>query len=1175
MSGAMSYGDAVGQITTSINAPTQLAAQVNNLAPLATVYHESAPAAPLPDFTASSQAGGGTWAKFGHFIGGVATDVGHITEGAAKFLYNSGISLATSAVRYGQGLSNGILDRQSLNEISSKNQQFSNSFDNLQNLYKSGRISNKDYSDGLKELNQDMTNLVKESTALNNTININTKDAYKATIDVSSLLLMFLGGKFGSTTNLGFDGLKPVLTPLEAKTSAEYLTSINANAYFQNVQNAIGKAADFRTLEGKALKANFTSDTWTAIQRSVAEVATNSTRLSAGQVARSAAINMSLKYPMYYSYLSGTGAQLYDELDKKNYGGAIRTAAFNAALLLSGGPIGWAAKTASKTVGRVSAAVFDRTGFWDQLSKFYGDKTTSGFATAAQKIADGGRDPWTGQFWKEADKKDFFQTLSDTAATNVKPVGGDQVAGANRVAEAMKAMYNQDLTEIDHQTALKEMYKFSKAQGYIDDIAKSNNLGQMTVGRVDSRSLINIGKAVSKGASVEERLGNWEVAKGQNPGWAWAHNPSFDRQVKRLIQGGAEGDALAGQVADIRAAYAVKGVPQAAHDFLKARGYIPISPPDIEAPFVKGSGKFESKFFDQTDDVFTKLVEPLPVARSVGTWLTNVAGLSPNASSQRVNQVFNANLADNLRQAPELASVMEKAGKTFEDDKQSADWLAKKLSSYAYAPTRGRIVAHMPIQDLRQLTKADIREATGASTSEAAAIQKAITRANLQVPMAIRGFGDRAVDRVFQLGPTGAVMRRYTRMQNALRFSWNPFYQYLRVIPKTEYLTEAAGGGAAKSLFTGRIGQVNKLREDLRGIGAFDQKGGLGSVEGAEAVDAAGLTGRNLGKKLLPAQEVSIAGLVDDQARRMGMDAKTYINTYPEKVRDTVQAIAQYDKHYNFLNSPMARTLNIAFFPFRFEAKVAAATVKGLSRTSLLTQTSVIHGMFQAHQWLNSPEGQAWYSQNADAIGIFKYITPLANFNEVFQSLMPGHDHSLGNFGELGGLPFGWIPAILDAEGLTNFNQTAVNPKTGQPFPTYVPATTKGQAAIAVQDFLGAIFSYPGATVGLPSKTGIARSAALGIVGGNKARDLRLTTPPTSSLSPQAQSYSQAISGGANAPVSNTPPPPVSPTSVPTLPTSTTTPKPVAPKSSTGTKKKKKADFVPALLPGQTTLGQL
>jgi hypothetical protein len=304
------------------------------------------------------------------------------------------------------------------------------------------------------------------------------------------------------------------------------------------------------------------------------------------------------------------------------------------------------------------------------------------------------------------------------------------------------------------------------------------------------------------------------------------------------------------------------------------------------------------------------------------------------------------------------------------------------------------------------------------------------------------------------------------------------------------------------------------------------------------------------------------------------MDAQTYMKTYPNQVRDTVQMIAEYDRNANFLNSPLMRTLNIAFFPMRFDTKVATIFAKNLGQSSLITQVAVVNGMLKFHDFMSSPQGQAWYAQNSQVIGLINYITPLAHMSEVFNSLMPGQDHSMGNFGELGGLPFGWIPQLLDAEGLTHFNQPGMAAATGKMFPAYVPQSAKGQLAVAIQDLLGSLFSYPGASVGLPSKTQITSSFADKLVGTNSS-DIKKTTPQPNA---HQQAYAANIPGqmqNAAVKFSTGQPSNTQPTTLHmgTLPTpqpryNTKNRKPAATKL-------KKSQFAPQLMPGQTQAGAL
>lgn len=1071
---------------------------------------------------------GGVLQQFAHFIGGAASEVGHIAEGAASWLATQGKDFGEGAINFPRAIYNfsrGAIDtyeqRNQVNQLTAKQQ-------NLTKQWRSGIISSQEYQAQLKELMNQQNTLNDQLKATSDRLNTSRQEAGSALGTITTVAAAVLTDGLSLGAAEGVD--------VGTGTAAKFLTSVNANALLDTTEKALTKVASDASLFAK-----LTPEAQKAIQGATAEVVANAGRATAPQIARAAAVNLAIKYPLYYNAITSNGAQIYNELDNKKYGDAIRTSAFNALLLLSGGPIGQALKYGGKGVGAIVGRTFGRTAFLDALSAGIGNGDPAGLYNAVMKLP-------------ASERAVVVKSLSAVEATNLSAVGGkDAAAAATRVLNGMENYEGLSMSQFTHEEALNNMVNFAKAQQLADTAGKAAGLGPITVGRVDARQLNEIASQLAP-AAPEDRLKVWDALKSSSPSQAWANNENFDRQIKSLITKHEDPAELTAAISRIKASFSVDGFPESAAKELSKMGYIPIKPVNLEAPFKEGEGKLASKFADGNNDLFIKSVQPLPILSSIGGALTNM-GLSPNASTARVYQMFNENLAVNLKDSGVIPDIM---GESAND---TTDTLIKKLSSYAHNPTNGKIASKMPITDLRMLTLRDIKAALEVNTREATLIQKSISQAYIQVPIAIRGLGDRVVDLGYNNKLVGALQRRYIRLMGAARFSWNPFFQYLRVIPKTETLASFEGGGFINSVFSGRAGEINKIRTELRASGMLDESGFTTS---GEAADFGGSMSKNLSKKLLPMQERSIAGLIDSQAQRMGMDWQDYVKNYPDNVRNTIQAIAEYDKQGNFINSPLARTLNIAFFPFRFDVKVATIMARGLARTSLMTQVAVIHGMMQAHDFLNSAEGKAWYQKNADAIGLFNYITPVAHLNEVFQALLPGHDHSLGNFGELGGLPFGFIPQLLDSEGITNFNQPGVDAKTGAIIPQYIPVTARGQVATAIQDFLGTLYSYPGATAGLPSKTGIDRSLGLGFVGGSKTKDLQLTNPTTgatvSSLantSPgQVQDYPQNLQQNVK---------PIAPPMPPGKSSS----------SSSRTKKLKKSQFKPALLPGQSQLGQL
>lgn len=1090
------------------------------------------------------------------FLGDVFNETGHLASQAAQWLGKTAVNMATAPIKLGEGLAHGFLEGgvlghsflgTELESVSAQNKQLTDQMNTLQSNYKAGRISKSDYQLSMKELSQSFDNLVSQTNALNNRVTFDQKASTTALINTASDLVTILTVGFGraATTDINIAGGKLTLTPQESQTATQWLASKAADNFLTPADNFV------QSVGTDARVFNALNDTAKVLlQKSTAEVVANAgADMTAGQIARATAANIALKYPLIYgTYINPQASSIYNDISQGKYGDAMKSIGFNAVLLLSGGPIGAALKYGGDALKGISARTFGQTSFWDELSKFYGQGNPDGFRRAISKYA---------ATLSEGDRNEFIRNLSAVEATNVAAMGGDAKAGAYRLARGMQGQYAFNLSEVSHDAAVQDMVQFAQNFREINDMATKLGLGPVAIGRLDVRDKQAIAEAVSGGPDAASRLQAWEDWKQQNPNAAAANNANFDKQIKQIIQNNADNPGnIAAEVGAIKARATVEGFPQSFVDKYAKRGYIPIQPKTVEAPFKEGTGTLVSKFAPKNGDVFTKAVQPVPILSSIGSLFTRM-GLSPNASQAQVYQLFNDSMARNI-------AGIDAVGKVGLNELHNADMIIKQLSSYAHDQK-------LPIKDLRMLTTKQISAAIGSDMARAKEIQQAIARAHLEVPLAVKGLGDRAVDWSYKLPVSSPIMRQYLKIQGAMRFSFNPFFQYLRVIPKTEILTEAEGGGFIRSIFSGRGSQIAQIRTDLRSGGFLDEAGHLGTVMGGEAEGFMGATGKNLNKKLLPMQERSIAGLIDSQAQRMGMDAKTYMDTYPQNVRDTVQMIAEYDRNGNFINSPLARTLNIAFFPFRFDAKVAQIFARNLGKSSMITQVAVVNGVFKAHDFLTSPAGQAWYQQNATVIGLMNYITPFASIAEVFNSLLPGHDHSLGNFGQLGGLPFGWIPQLLDTEGLTHFNQPGMKAKTGEMFPQYVPTTDKGQLAIAIQDFLGQLFSYPGAQVGLASKTQLTSTIANSVVGANTSKDFKKVTPQPNA---QQKFYQENIPNQQQAPVKFSTGQPSSQATtfgMQNLPQ-------VQPKYKNGvapTRRKKESQYTPALLPGQSSLGQL
>jgi hypothetical protein len=228
------------------------------------------------------------------------------------------------------------------------------------------------------------------------------------------------------------------------------------------------------------------------------------------------------------------------------------------------------------------------------------------------------------------------------------------------------------------------------------------------------------------------------------------------------------------------------------------------------------------------------------------------------------------------------------------------------------------------------------------------------------------------------------------------------------------------------------------------------------------------LTLGRINANLLKTQKRDLAGLALDISEKRGISLQEMVQDHPDELADALRVIVQYPTK-GLLNSPLARTLNIAFFPMRYNLKVAGLVAGEVAKLPPTIQTAFIHSMFKTSDWLKSPEGIQWQSDNSDAIQLFSYFSIYNNVQSVLNRLH-GRPSSVADMGLLGGLPFGFISQMLDSEGLINLNTPYVNPKTGEIMPEYIPQTTRARAATAAESLINTMFTYPGRIIGLPGK---------------------------------------------------------------------------------------------------------
>lgn len=450
-------------------------------------------------------------------------------------------------------------------------------------------------------------------------------------------------------------------------------------------------------------------------------------------------------------------------------------------------------------------------------------------------------------------------------------------------------------------------------------------------------------------------------------------------------------------------------------------------------------------------DLFDEGIIPDPTLNQFATFLQKT-GMSPRSSNIIASRVLSENVIANLDNTTAAAIGLNAKG----DVPKGGQAILKELSDYIENKKGVLGLGKSAASDLRQLFYKEIREALPGlklTRGQAKELSKAIKQGYLEVPLEFRGAGDKIVDALYRYNP---LHKTYSRIQSALRYSYNPFF---RVQERTE--TAILSRVQANNLLWNKPRAV--LDDTVRKL---DEARILSSSMYGEAAQDQVL-GR-ITANITQGQKRDLAGLALDIANRKGMTIDELITNHADEIDDALRVVVQYPRK-GFLASPMARTLNTAFFPMRYNLKVTKLAAEALAKQPPYIQKAVLHSMLNMKDWLQSEEGILWQQQHQDAIKLFNWITPINSIAYTL-NLLTNRPDELSDLGMLGGLPLGIITQILDSQGIISINNPYVDKSTGKTFPKYIPESTKARAATALTDLLGSMFTYPGRTLGLPGK---------------------------------------------------------------------------------------------------------
>lgn len=1047
----------------------------------ATIIRAQAPqAAPRQPYQPKSSSGQQVLQKLGAIASttwNVGKAVGSAVTQELKELPGEAYRTATRVVPtlLGAGIHSEIRQQQERNRVLEK------TTNHLFNEYKAGRISKEDYSKGLREVSSEYNEIGREAIRLEE--KADPKQAVEDIVDTALLITTFGMGKIASAAaKPGGAFLGRVLRPESLQVATKLNLGLEAGlkkipgGYFNKLLDdsikEVNQARASLNL-GKVASKKTLSATDDVVKRVMSQIPDEFGRtlseLSTAEIAKATASKLLIKYPLTYHMAFDDTRAVFDSLSKGDMAGATGRLALASTALLSG-PISAAVQGVKKFGINAKAVTFGRNSFIDELSS----RAAGGNRAAFANIVNG---------FKKSDPKRYEDTmrwLKSVEAMNLYTSRGDVKLAADNISDWF-FRHGNDISKLSPQQVFDNLEKYGRAldaahfdlrHGLIAGITP-DQFSQVLLGRFDRTVRDELAEAIAKAGTKEEALKLLDGAVDNNI--AWTHNDSLYRAVRNAVSGSETVEAAARTIKAIDAQKAVgKGWSRSTRKLFKDGGYIPIIPKRItDSPYIQpeAAGKLTSNFLEGDDII--QAVKPLPGLEQVGGLLRKV-GLSPEDTSATVNKLVRDQMDETLK-AIDLPNVPIGESK--------GAWVRTKLSEYMEGLPQfpGR---KLPAQDARTLTITEMQEALGrggnkVSRESARAVQRAVLDSYTALPMSLRGLGDKIVDYAYAINP---IQRAYARVQGAFRYSWNPFFR-LQEISETEILSQALTGGKTPSYFgANRVIDMffkktaNQIDDAVR---LLDDRRVFSGTLGGQAADEA-VIGR-LTANLTKTQKRSLAGMALKLAERQGKTLDQLLNDDYEQIADALRVVVQYPRRGG-LNSPLARTLNVAFFPMRYNAKVAGLAATALAKQSPAVQLAVVNGMMDFRNWLQSDEGIQWQSDNQDAIQLFKWITPYNSIEYAMRLLNGNKPESIGELGQLGGLPFGLITQMLDSQTDFEVNTPYVDLKSGKVIPEYVPESQKARAVTAVQDLINMLFTYPGRLIGLPGKNEIIRKGVRSFV---------------------------------------------------------------------------------------------
>ena len=151
-----------------------------------------------------------------------------------------------------------------------------------------------------------------------------------------------------------------------------------------------------------------------------------------------------------------------------------------------------------------------------------------------------------------------------------------------------------------------------------------------------------------------------------------------------------------------------------------------------------------------------------------------------------------------------------------------------------------------------------------------------------------------------------------------------------------------------------------------------------------------------------------------------------------QAIKDAAETLLTYKM--GFQTSPLIRTLNLVWFPMRFQVKSMDLLSKWVGSLSPIGRVVVMSEWSHFANWAGTEEGMKWRRTHQDLLyNILAYTTAYEQIGNTVDAVARGQLFG-GNTGLIGGVPFGWIYNLAQELAFIKQDPQTLDPKTGIPF---------------------------------------------------------------------------------------------------------------------------------------------